>query len=164
MNLLRTYSNKIYLSVEALGERFVAMIGHFEPKWLRNHPQRLWVPIVAMLCFVFVDNFRPADPRTIMTLTPFEIDAQPSWLSLFFSVTKIEHISYFFLLYLFLWRLWGSQNETRIRNCILALTLLIEFQQGFTAGRDARPLDILPNLMGMYAGRWYMRDRLRRGK
>jgi hypothetical protein len=164
----------VYLQTEAVIERIARAAAKLEPEWSRRHPFRLWFPVVTMLSFVFVDNFRPADSRCPMKLTTFEVDYGLTLKSLFFSATKIPHISYFFLLYLFLRKIWGDrgdrgdqggrgeQCERRILVFILSLTVLIELQQGFTAGRDARPLDVLPNLIGLWFGRRYLKDREQR--
>lgn len=135
-----------------------------EPRWSRLHPNRLWFPIVVMICFVAVDNFRPADPRGRMAITRFEVHSDFGLSALLFSVAKIHHLSYFFIFGLFLRRLWGRGGFKRSLWLVLALSVLIEFEQAFTSGRHARLYDLIPNVFGLKAAWWYVDFRLKRGR
>ncbi len=117
-----------------------------------------------MISFVLVDNFRPADPRGRLALTPFEIDTDIGGLALLESLKKAHHFAYFALLGLFLRRIEGAGGRVRALAFVLTLSLLIEGQQAFMAGRTARPYDLVPNVLGFLAAWAYVDSRLKRGR
>lgn len=152
---------------EAIEDRIESWIGiahRFEPAWSRRNAYRLWFPIVVMICFVVVDNFRPADPRGRMMMTSFEVEADFGLRSFFYSLKKYPHISYFVLLGLFLRRLWGRAGFRNAVVWVILISVFIEIQQGFIAGRQARIYDLLPNLMGLWLAWVYVDWRLIRGR
>ncbi|MCM2282317.1 MAG: VanZ family protein [Bdellovibrionaceae bacterium] len=145
-------------------EHIVLWLLQREPVWIRTNRYRLWIPILVMLCFVFVDNFRPADPRGRLRLTPFEIDLDFGLSSLLYSLSKVPHLVYFFVFSLFLRRLWGKLGFRRAFVFVLMVSVWIELHQAFTAGRSARPYDVLPNLIGLRLAWIYVESRVTRGR
>ncbi len=150
-------------TLESLVERTALFLLKIEPEFIKQNRFRHWIPILVAIIFVMIDNFVPSDLRTRLVLTPLEIDARISLKSFFYSAGKWKHVLFFFLLYVQLRRIWPLR-ETRIAGTILFVSLLIEFEQAFIAGREARPLDLMANITGYALARWYLYSRAKRSK
>lgn len=154
---------KILVKIEKLGEAFFRFLIRIEPSWVKRHPARFWIPIIAGIVFVVVDNFMPSDPRIRFTLTRFEVDADLSLLSVWHSAQKLKHIVFFFLMYIQLKQIW-RKSEDKIGLFLLMFAIFIELEQAFIAGREARPADLAPNVIGYALARIYLSQRERRQK
>ena len=112
--------------------------------------------ILALVIFVFLHSFIPFDPRVHMGFKRFEIDWSLDPVSIWKSVSKWKHIVWFAI---FFPLVEGAGPKARRQSwaILLGASLLIELQQTVIAGRHARLLDLLPNLIGAALGAWIAR-------
>jgi hypothetical protein len=153
----------LLLKLENLIEALAAFLLKIEPEIVKRNRYRHWIPILVAIIFVMLDNFVPSDLRIRLVLTPMEIDTRITLKSFLYSAGKWKHVLFFFLLYVQLKRIWLAR-ETRIVVFMIFVSLLIEFEQAFIAGREARPLDLMANLAGYVLARWYLANRAKRRK
>ena len=112
--------------------------------------------ILALVIFVFLDNYIPFDPRVHMGFKRFEIDWSLDPASLLKSLSKWKHVLWFAI---FFPLAQGAGPKARRQSwaILLGMSVLIELQQTVIAGRHARLLDLLPNLIGAALGAWIAR-------
>jgi VanZ family protein len=115
------------------------------------------------IAYVAVDNFVPSDFRTRLEFTPFELDSRLTLKLLFFSAFKWKHVLYFFFIYSQLKKIW-NKSEVRIAIFCFALAVLVELEQAFVSGREARIADLVPDMVGYVLARWYFKTRASRAK
>lgn len=108
--------------------------------------------LVALLVFVFVHGFVPHDDRVRMGFKSFHFDFSFTAGDVWFSLRKWKHVLWFALFDPALRFVWPRRSQIRPFLITWIVSILIEFQQGFVAGREARLTDILPNLIGASIG------------
>jgi hypothetical protein len=150
-------------SIELFLERSAEFLLKIELEIIKRNRFRHWIPILVAITFVLLDNFVPSDFRIRLEFTRMEIDTRITLKSFLYSAGKWKHVLFFFLLYVQLRRIW-PRRESRIAWFMIFASILIEFEQAFIAGREARPLDFIANLTGYLIARWYLANREKRGR
>ena len=110
--------------------------------------------VAALIAFVIVHSFIPFDLRTRMGFKSFELESGLTPKMILYSVTKWRHIVWFALFFPVIRSLFKERASMKAWWTVLAVSVAIELQQGFIAGRYARATDLLPNVIGASLGWW----------
>jgi VanZ family protein len=120
--------------------------------------KKVWQPrlehfaLAALLTFVFLHSFMPHDPRVRMGFKTFEVEWALTGKAVWIAVKKWRHVLWFLFFFPLVMRLFERDKTRKALVALIAVTILIELQQTVIAGRHARIVDLLPNLIGAGLG------------